>query len=45
LAKSTVWETTGEIGISAVVAALQFKSKNPGYAPIKRDKWRSDEAA
>ena len=39
----------GEIGISAVVAALQFKSKakNPAYAPVipKLDNWIADEAA
>ena len=38
----------GEIGISAVAAALQFKSKakNPAYAPVvpQLDKWLADEA-
>jgi hypothetical protein len=40
----------GEIGISAVAAALQFESKaakNPSYASVipKLDNWRADEAA
>jgi hypothetical protein len=38
-----------EIGISAVAAALQFKSsaKNPAYAPVapKLARWLTDEAA
>ena len=39
----------GEIGISAVAAALKFKSKanNLAYAPVvpQLDKWIVDEAA
>jgi hypothetical protein len=39
----------GEIGISAVAAALQFRSevKNPAYAPAEPqpDKWPTDVAA
>ena len=39
----------GEIGISAVAAALQYKSKskNPAYAPavVASDKWLLDLAA
>jgi hypothetical protein len=36
----------GEIGISAVAAAVQFKSKtNPAHAPVvpQLDKWLSDD--
>ena len=39
----------GEIGISAVAAALQYQSdaKNPAYAPVvpQLDKWLADMAA
>ena len=39
----------GEIGISAVAAALQFQSaaKNPAYAPAvhELDKWTAEMAA
>jgi hypothetical protein len=39
----------GQIGISAVVAALQYKSeaKNPAYAPStpRADSWREEVAA
>ncbi|HSJ40955.1 MAG: hypothetical protein ACXU9C_10270 [Xanthobacteraceae bacterium] len=39
----------GEIGISAVAAALQFQSegKNPAYAPAvhELDKWNAEMAA
>jgi hypothetical protein len=39
----------GEIGISAVVAALQYQSevKNPAYAPAvhQPDKWTAEMAA
>jgi hypothetical protein len=39
----------GEIGISAVAAALRYQSevKNPAYAPVepRLDKWLADVAA
>jgi hypothetical protein len=39
----------GEIGISAVAAALQYQSeaKNPAYAPVaaQLEKWLNDAAA
>ena len=39
----------GEIGISAVAAALQYQSevKNPAYAPVAQqpEKWLADMAA
>jgi len=39
----------GEIGISAVAAALQYQSavKNPAYAPValQPEKWLADMAA